>query len=253
MTVLLALETSGRSGSVAVARMASDALVIEQESLDPEFGSARTLAPAIDRLLHRLDLRPTDLGCLGVLQGPGSFTGLRVGAATAKVMAWALGIPLVAVDSLDVIAAQVAGLTTSSTVVPAHLLAVIDAYRGQMFAAEYSLDGTEFHTLRPTAVEDIEAIRARIDTSSVEPIAIAGPGASKLQREWERGESTSVQRVVQYFKGPESTPMATTVARLAWTRWQQGKTEDVLAFLPTYYRSSAAEEKQGERHVDNRR
>ncbi len=258
---LLALETSGRSGSVALARASDERMVVvDEELLDPAFGSARTLAPAIERLLLRNACATNAIGCIGVIQGPGSFTGLRVGAATAKVMAWALGIPLVAVDTLDVIATQVASrVAPDFDVVPAsdtappdtappetvslELLTVIDAYRGQLFAARYVIDGIGVKKTRPTGIVDIDTLCEQLEDATESRLLVAGPGTEKLMRSLTQRTKKSAQRVVNFLTVPEATPMASTVATLAWKRWEQGLIEDVLGFLPLYYRSSAAEEK----------
>ncbi|MFO0013896.1 MAG: tRNA (adenosine(37)-N6)-threonylcarbamoyltransferase complex dimerization subunit type 1 TsaB [Planctomycetota bacterium] len=242
---LLALETSGKSGSVAVATSRSDGSVaIEQEVLDPAWGSARTLAPAISRLLDRLGLAPPMLQAIAVVQGPGSFTGLRVGAATAKTMAWAIGIPLVAVDALDCVARQVArSVARAKPDAPKTLVVAADAYRGQVFWGEYRWNGIGVATVQPTGIEAIETV-ARRCTRSQERIMLAGPGAGRVLTWLEDQGSASSHAWIQVLQGPESIPMAEMVAELGWERWELGATEEIMGFLPHYYRGSAAEEKK---------
>jgi tRNA threonylcarbamoyladenosine biosynthesis protein TsaB len=235
---LLALETSGKSGSVALATIRSDgSLAIEQEVLDPDWGSARTLAPAIARLLDHRKLTPRMLHAIAVVQGPGSFTGLRVGAASAKTMAWALGIPLVAVDALDCVAYQV----TSNR---ALLVVVSDAYRGQVFRAEYDWLESGVVNKEPTAIEDIEVLTERCFRTQDRKIILAGPGVGRVLKWLGEGRSTSAHPFVHIFQGEESSPMAGTVAELGWRRWERGEIEEIFGFLPKYYRGSAAEEKK---------
>jgi tRNA threonylcarbamoyladenosine biosynthesis protein TsaB len=251
----LALETSGKSGSVAVATSRSDgSLAIEQEILDPEWGSARTLAPAIATLLERLKLTPGMLHAIAVVQGPGSFTGLRVGAATAKTMAWALGIPLIAIDALDCVAHQVVrwmarGDETRS------LLVVADAYRGQLFRAEYRWSDSGIATERSTAIEDLEEVVQRCLQGNERGMILAGPGVGKVLNWFRDHPETSAHLFVNTVQGPESLPMAETVADLGWRRWEGGQIEEALGFLPRYYRGSAAEEKKkiGDTGQDGRR
>ena len=131
-TVLLALETSGKSGSVAILRVEDGLQVCDNVLLSPDFGSAKTLAPAIESLLSTNAIQMRSLAAIALLTGPGSFTGLRVGVATAKAIAYALQIPVVEIDTLDAIAQQCP--VTSNSV-----YAVLDAYRGQVFCAEYSI------------------------------------------------------------------------------------------------------------------
>lgn len=248
---LLALETSGKSGSVAVATLRGQGpLAIEQEVLDPEYGSARTLAPAIAGLLERLRLTPRMLHAIAVVQGPGSFTGLRVGAATAKTIGWALGIPLVAVDALDCVAHQVA---TSRTMAdcdePVSLMVVSDAYRSQVFRASYLWDASGLAVEEATEIEEIASVVKRL-LSSAQKWILTGPGAGKLSR-WLADASTlpetghhPVHSRIQILQGSEALPRAATVAELGWSRWEKDEVQQAIGFLPKYYRGSAAEEKR---------
>jgi tRNA threonylcarbamoyladenosine biosynthesis protein TsaB len=249
---LLAFETSGKSGSVALAtRQPGQPLRIDEETLDPQWGSARTLAPAIERILKRAGVEPGALDAIAAIQGPGSFTGLRVGVATAKTMAWALDIPLIAVDMLDCVANQI--LQSDSSFVdssPCTLIVVADAYRGQLFRAEYRWLASEVCLEKPTGVEDIGSLVDRWSRSE-EKFVVAGPGAERLRKWLLSQQSTSVQSLVTILDIKESIPMAATVAKMGWERWERGEIEDVMGFLPKYYRSSAAEEKAGQRHIDS--
>ena len=241
---LLALETSGKSGSVAIATSRSDgSLVIEQEVLAPEWGSARTLAPAIADLLNRQQLTPRRLDAIAVVQGPGSFTGLRVGAATAKTMAWALGIPLIAVDALDCVAHQVRDNFSLSDR-KLSLIVVSDAYRGQVFRAIYQPGLTGLSIAELTAIEDIDSLLGRCAKLRDREWILAGPGLGKILKKFEEKPNALAHLFVKTIEGPESIPMASTVAQLGWESWGRGETVEVLSFLPRYYRGSAAEEKQ---------
>ena len=285
-TNLLALETSGRSGSIALAksnesldglresigsgwsppgrclRNLTERLEILSLDLDPTWGSAKTLAPAIHKLLAQDGLSPKDLHAIAVVQGPGSFTGLRVGIATAKVMAYALKIPIVAVDTLEVIAQQVSDSRTESEsptepespTVPGSqnldLFTVADAFRGQSFWAKYRIG----------AGECIETIRTRIDDntwlaqelSAQDPsvcIAVAGPSLEKLRECYRDVPSSQCQsaldkRSLVWEPKQYGEPRASTVARLGWRAWMRNQTVEPFGLLPMYYRSSAAEEKQ---------
>lgn len=94
---LLALDTSGPSGFVAVG---DEGRVLARGRLDRTGQHAARLLPAVQKVLERAGVRPGDLGGVVVGEGPGSFTGVRVAAATAKGLARGLGVPLWAVSSL---------------------------------------------------------------------------------------------------------------------------------------------------------
>src|SRR5271163_2151267 len=95
---ILALETSELTGSVAAA---ADGNVLAELQLDPQQRSAQSLAPAIRALLAQVGWQPADIDLLAVTIGPGSFTGLRVGVATAKVFAYACGAEVLGISTLE--------------------------------------------------------------------------------------------------------------------------------------------------------
>jgi len=257
-SLLLALETSGRAGSVALlkAPVALSALaaspsiptsIVDSIELDHRWGSAKTLAPAIDQLLKRQSLTPKELDGIAVVQGPGSFTGLRVGIATAKLMAYALEIPIVAVNTLDVIAADL--MRQPQQPVPSEgqiLYTVIDAFRGQSFFARYHFESTAWIAGSGTEIADNELLAQRIfDESSRNShapaaIYITGPSISKLQQAI--SQHPRATELSQTIRMVTIEPTAHTVALLSLAEFASGNIQAPFALLPQYYRSSAAEE-----------
>jgi len=278
-TNLLALETSGRSGSIALAkstesldglresigsewslpgrclRNLTERLEILSLDLDPTWGSAKTLAPAIQKLLAQDGLAPKDLHAIAVVQGPGSFTGLRVGIATAKVMAYALQIPILAIDTLEVIAQQVSDSRTepdSRTVLGSQsldLFAVADAFRGQSFWAKYRIGAGECIETTRTRIDDNTWLAQELSVQDPSGcICVAGPSLEKLRdcyREIPSAESQTALDKSHLVWEPKQLgePRASTVARLGWRAWLRDQTVEPFGLLPMYYRSSAAEEK----------
>src|SRR5687768_12135976 len=100
---ILALETSGLSGEVA---LLEGERVIAEQWLDPGQRTARSLAPGMKQILQTAGWQPRDVQLVAVTIGPGSFTGLRVGVTAAKTLAYAVGCEVMGVDTLEVIAAQ---------------------------------------------------------------------------------------------------------------------------------------------------
>src|SRR5947209_20476315 len=102
--ILLAIDTCGPAGSVALGRMVSGAIeTIAQKELAGRTYSA-TLVAAVGELLKGQGMGLCEIGCIVVVNGPGSFTGVRVGLSAAKGLAEGTGIPLVAVSGLAVLA-----------------------------------------------------------------------------------------------------------------------------------------------------
>ena len=127
---ILALESSGISGSIAVG---AGPTLIEERTLGDQQRSAQSLIPAIRQLLGDLGIGLQAIGLMATTVGPGSFTGLRIAVVTVKTLAYALGLPCIGVDSLRVIAEQAC--------CDANRLSVaMDAQRKEVFWADFRAD-----------------------------------------------------------------------------------------------------------------
>jgi len=148
--LILAVETSSRTGSVAVA--AGERLLAEMTFSGAMRHSAE-IFPAISGLMERFAVRPRQIEQVHISIGPGSFTGLRIATTLAKTMHLANGARIVAVDTLDVIAANVLDMTPHCTVQNSinearvtsddRVAAILDAKRNQFFVAAYEHTGDE--------------------------------------------------------------------------------------------------------------
>ncbi len=256
-SVLLAIETSGKSGSVAILHEQAGTVVCDMELLAPESGSAKTLAPAIERLMVKHNMEMKSLCAIALLTGPGSFTGLRVGVATAKAMAYALRIPTVEVDTLDVIARQCPVASHS-------LFAIFDAYRGQVFAAEYCIrevgSSQLIEKVTDTEILDIDVLfeRASQSKNGQHSIDLCGPGCDRVRRTLADPELSQPDLVatlagrIRWIDGPETFPKADTVARLGNEKFEKGQILDPFSIQPRYYRGSAAEEMAAAKKAESR-
>jgi tRNA threonylcarbamoyladenosine biosynthesis protein TsaB len=219
---ILALETSGPAGSVAL--LDGDMLVRER-SLPSEQRNAKTLAPEIREILSSVGWTPRDVRLVAVVAGPGSFTGLRVGVTTAKAFAYTVGADILGVNTLEVIAAQ-----ASHTV--NRLAVILDAQRQQVFAAEFIRGPAgDLDCVRETAIVDNELWITQVDPA----IAVSGPGLEKLV--------ARLPAKIPVVAREHWVPRAATVGRLAWRLYQAGRRDDVWRLTPHYFRRSAAEEK----------
>jgi len=139
--ILLAADTSGKNGSIALARVSESAIrpheanlveIVEVVSLEGGTFSAR-LVPQISALLEKHGLTRQDIGGFAVASGPGSFTGLRVGLAVIKALAEILGKPIAAVSLLEAVA--------RSGTAWGRVMTVLDAGRGELYMGEYEVGG----------------------------------------------------------------------------------------------------------------
>lgn len=125
---LLALESSGLVASAAIAE---DDILIAEYTTNTKLTHSQTLLPMVDEIIRRTETDPGSFDAIAVSAGPGSFTGLRIGAATAKGLCLALDRPLIAVPTLD---AMIHGAgPTDKLVIP-----IMDARRNQVYT---KLDG----------------------------------------------------------------------------------------------------------------
>src|ERR1700737_4078239 len=133
--LLLATDTSGKNGSIALAQVMpgqSDVKIVEVVPLAGGAFSAQ-LVPQIAALLEKHGYRKTDLGAFAVASGPGSFTGLRVGLAAIKALAEALRKPILAISLLEAVAWSSAANGTAHV----RILAALDAGRGDVYVGDY--------------------------------------------------------------------------------------------------------------------
>ena len=137
--IQLAIETSIRNFSICL-RIGQQTFQNQCET--SEARASANLLPQIDAVLQQANRGPDEVEAISISIGPGSFTGLRLGVATAKTLAWALDCPIYSVSSHAVIAWQAAQTLLSepaSKIQP--IAAVIDAQRGQWFSQVFEFDG----------------------------------------------------------------------------------------------------------------
>ena len=132
----LAIDTATNSGGVAVSRNGE---VVASVMCKTPMEYSDRLIGYIDFLLNQLNLTLSEVGCLAVATGPGSFTGLRIGIATAKALGLAMDCPTVGITTLEALAWRYRWL--SLPVAP-----MIDARRQQVYAALYEVRGREIHS-----------------------------------------------------------------------------------------------------------
>lgn len=221
---VLAVETSGRVGSVAACRGVE---ILAEESLQKGTAHGRLLVPVIDRAVKAAGWAgPRDIELIVVSQGPGSFTGLRIGIACAKTLAAQLGKPLVAVCSLDAMAQNAPPASE-------RILTVLDAKRGDVYAAAYERkNGTLHRTAGPSVMTPDEA-GALLER----PVHVMGDGLVHHADRFPPPE---------YRHAPEEQwrIRAGTVARLGLGAFQRGGREEPLGLEPIYLRRPEAEERR---------
>lgn len=149
--LILVIDTSGRRGSVALCRGDADTFeVLAQAELEGGTYSAR-LVPCIAELLKQCGFAKSDIDGVAVVDGPGSFTGLRVGLSTAKALCEVLGKPMAAVSMLEALA------LTHGEEGP-QVTTVLDAGRGELYVGDYSISGQRAELKREYIAKQVDFI-----------------------------------------------------------------------------------------------
>ena len=211
MTHILNIETATKNCSVALA--VDGKTILCREAAEFGYSHAEKLHVFIEEILAESGLRFKDLSAIGVSQGPGSYTGLRIGISAAKGLCFALDIPLVAVETLSILAAQVE--VTDGVIIP-----VIDARRMEVYSAVFNSDN-----------EKIREVRAEIITENsfaevTSKIYFAGDCLEKCKTVLTKDNYIFLDEIVY--------PSATQMGSLSYNKYKKNDIVDVAYFEPYY-------------------
>jgi tRNA threonylcarbamoyladenosine biosynthesis protein TsaB len=224
--LILAVETSGRLGSVALAQGAK--LLGEQHFTGPMRHSAEVF-PAIVGLLDRFGKKADKIEQVYISVGPGSFTGLRIAVTIAKTMALASGAKIIAVDTLDAIAANINPQDKSE-----QLGVILDAKRGQFFIAVYEKSRGGLEKILPDSLMTAEEFLGRFTDK---PIALIGEGLVFYRNNF-------THKNIRVLDEKYWNPSAANVHRLGWQMARRGQFTDPIALTPNYLRQPDVKLKQ---------
>lgn len=232
MASILCIETSTANCSVALSR--NEEILSERQSCAGNDHAAK-IAVFIDEVLREAALRPEDLDAVAVGKGPGSYTGLRIGVATAKGLAYALQKPLLSVSPLQAMAWEAVSRLRKTGDVPAEALfcPMTDAGRMEVYCAFYNL-----------ACEEVRGVQADIVEAGCydaylagHPVFFLGNGAEKCKA------VLGDEPHARFMDG--ITPNAPSMAALAQQAFREGRFEDTAYFEPFYLKDFKA----GKPHV----
>jgi tRNA threonylcarbamoyladenosine biosynthesis protein TsaB len=213
--LLLAVDTSGKHGSIALARCGPETTcaVIEVVPLDGGTFSAQ-LVPQVAALLAKHDLAKQDIGGFAVVAGPGSFTGLRIGLAVIKALSEVLDKPIAAVSLLEAIA--LVGRSQGK------VFAALDAGRGDVYAGKYEVNGSEAHLNSEKLLSRSELLESAANSVVVTPDHSLAEAA--------RDAALRVQEI--------DVPRSDAIAQLGWEKIRAGKTVSAAELEANYIRRS---------------
>ncbi len=241
---VLAIESSGLTASVAVVE---ETRTVAEYTVDYKKTHSQTLLPMIDEVVRMTDLDLAEIDAIAVSGGPGSFTGLRIGSATAKGLGLALDKPLIHVPTVDGLAYQVYGCRDI-------ICPIMDARRNQVYTGIYTFsasagkkEGTRevdpvFQVLRMQMAIAVEDLIRRLNNYN-RPVVFLGDGVPVYR------EMLSAGLKVPYSFAPSymNRQRAAVVGALGIRYYKAGKYETAMEHQPEYLRQSQAERERAQR------
>lgn len=224
--VILSLETSTTFGGIALSK--EDKLLL-QKTWQRQKDQTETITLEIEKAFNELGLKYSDLGGVAVSEGPGSFTGIRIGISIAKALAFSLGIPAVGVSSLETLAYQVDPKKIST------VICAMNAFKNEVYWQKFisSSGGWE-------AVEEVRSSPlVTVLAAQAIPTLVLGDGPSVYGPYLPEDLKTKVIYEQRYSMNPR----VQEVALLGWEALKNNSTKDWKLLNPLYVRGSEAEEK----------
>lgn len=229
---ILALDSSGLVASVAVVE---DETLLAEYTVDYKKTHSQTLLPMLDEVAKMIELDLESVDAIAVAGGPGSFTGLRIGSATAKGLGLALDKPLIHVPTVDALAYNLYGV--QQLICP-----IMDARRSQVYTGIYRFEGDTFVTVKAQRPVVLDELAGELNALG-EPVVFLGDGVPVYR------EKIRELLAVPYRFAPAhvNRQRAAAVAALGLQYAAQGRYETAAEHAPDYLRLSQAERERAAR------
>jgi tRNA threonylcarbamoyladenosine biosynthesis protein TsaB len=211
LTYILNIETATKNCSVSLA--INGKTILCKEVAEQGYSHAEKLHVFIEEILKESSIRATDLKAIAVSKGPGSYTGLRIGVSTAKGLCYALEIPLISVDTLQVMAKQVS--VENGLIIP-----MIDARRMEVYSAVFDTKHSKIMEVQA------EVLTAESYSEITEDIYIVGDCQEKCKTVLTKDHFNFLPLVV--------FPSANEMSGLSYDKFLKNDFEDVAYFEPFY-------------------
>ena len=231
---ILGLDSSGIVASVAIVE--DDALIAEY-TVNYKKTHSQTLLPMLDEIAKMTELDLNSIDAIAVAAGPGSFTGLRIGSATAKGLGLALKKPLIAIPTVE-------GLAYNLYDISGLICPIMDARRKQVYTGIYRFTDHQLKVVEDQMAVPMETVIEKLNQYG-EAVTFLGDGVSVFH------ELIAEKMTVPYSFAPAhvNKQRAAAVAALGEIYYRQGKTETAMEHVPDYLRVSQAERERAEREA----
>ena len=229
---VLAIDSSGLTATVAVVE---DEQTIAEYTVNYKKTHSQTLLPMIDEVKKMIDLDLSSIDAIAVSGGPGSFTGLRIGSATAKGLGLALGKPLIHVPTVDALAYNVYGC--GDLICP-----IMDARRKQVYTGIYRYEDHRLVTVKDQMAVGIEELLSMLNEMG-EAVTFLGDGVPVFK------DIIADKLTVPFSFAPAhlSRQRAGAVGALGVLYYKEGRTETAAEHKPDYLRVSQAERERAQK------
>ena len=235
---ILALDSSGLVASVAIIeKKETDEQLIAEYTVNYKKTHSQTLLPMLDEVAKMIELDMSTIDAIAVAGGPGSFTGLRIGSATAKGMGLALKKPLIHIPTLEGLAYNLCH--TSAIVCP-----IMDARRRQVYTGIYKFEGNKLIVLEDQMAIGIEELGEKL-LAYDEEIIFLGDGVPVFKNDLV--ENILPGKNISFAPAHMNRQSAAALGTLAVQYFEEGKTETAAEHQPDYLRVSQAERERKER------
>ncbi len=231
---LLAIDASGLVASVAILE---DETLLAEYTVNYKKTHSETLLPMISELCSMIELDLKSLDIIAVSAGPGSFTGLRIGSATAKGLADSLNIPIISVPTVDAMAYNLFG--TKGLIVP-----IMDARREEVYTGIYRFtEDNSFTVVKKEFASSIHSLISDLNELK-EEVTFLGDGVPVF-----RSTIDSFLEVPHYYAPPHlSRQRAGALGTLGTEYYKMGRYEAAASHRPIYLRKSQAERVREEKN-----
>ena len=229
---ILALDSSGIVASVAIVE---DNTLLAEYTVNYKKTHSQTLLPMLDEVAKMTELDLSTIDAIAVAAGPGSFTGLRIGSATAKGLALALKKPLVAVPTVEALAYNL--YDTNGLICP-----IMDARRNQVYTGIYRFENHKLVTLEDQMAVSITDLLDKLNERG-EPVTFLGDGVPVFEKTM--GENLKVPHT--FAPAHVNKQRAAAVAALGEIYYREGKLQSAAEHTPEYLRVSQAERERAEK------
>ena len=232
---VICIDSSGLVASVAVVE---DDNLIAEYNVQYKKTHSQTLLPMLDEIKRMIDLDMTTVDAIAISRGPGSFTGLRIGSATAKGLCQALDIPIIEVGTLEGMALNLYGC-------PDLIVPIMDARRSQVYTGIYSFENYELKTYLDECALDIHELTDKVNklaANTGKNVVFLGDGVPVFSDQI----GQLVKSGFSYAPAHLNRQRASAFGYLAIEKLKKGETVPYAEHAPSYLRLSQAERERKE-------